>query len=80
MKVTEKLKKLREIMNMEGCDACIFTTADDHGSEYVCDHYKTREFFSGFTGSNGDLLVMEKIAGLWTDGRYFIQINRHKFF
>lgn len=48
-------------------------TADFHNSEYVNDYFKVREYFSNFTGSNGTLLVWKDGAGLWTDGRYFIQ-------
>ena len=48
-------------------------TADFHNSEYVDRYFKMREYLSGFTGSNGTLVVSQKEAGLWTDGRYFIQ-------
>ncbi len=48
-------------------------TDDYHGSEYVGDFFKCREYISGFTGSAGSVIVTGKYAGLWTDGRYFIQ-------
>lgn len=48
-------------------------TCDFHGSEYVGDYFKTREFISGFTGSAGTVVVTLKEAALWTDGRYFLQ-------
>lgn len=51
-------------------------TADFHNSEYVNDYFKVREYFSGFSGSNGTLVVWQAGAGLWTDGRYFIQAER----
>ncbi len=60
-------------MEIEGIDYYFITTADYHNSEYVADYFKSREYFSGFTGSNGDLLVWADGAALWTDGRYFLQ-------
>jgi Xaa-Pro aminopeptidase len=57
-------------------DYYLMPTADFHSSEYVNDYFKVREYFSGFTGSNGTLLVWQEGAGLWTDGRYFIQAER----
>ena len=60
-------------MKEKGVDYYVIPTADFHGSEYVNDYFKVREFFSGFTGSAGTLLVWQEGAALWTDGRYFIQ-------
>lgn len=60
-------------MASEGIDIYIIPTSDFHQSEYVSDYFKCREFMSGFTGSAGTLLVTDKNAGLWTDGRYFLQ-------
>lgn len=57
-------------------DYFIISDADPHHSEYVCDYYKMRSAFSGFTGSNGTLLVGREDAYLWTDGRYFIQAEK----
>lgn len=54
-------------------DAYIIVTDDFHASEYVDDYFKCREYISGFTGSAGTLVVTENQAGLWTDGRYFLQ-------
>ncbi len=71
--IHERLEGLRRAMKAEGADYCLFVTADFHSSEYVCDHFKAREYFSGFSGSNGDLLVWKDGAALWTDGRYFLQ-------
>ena len=59
-----------------GLDAFVVFTSDDHGSEYVVDHYKFRAYLSGFTGSAGTLVVTRKECLLWTDGRYFIQAAR----
>lgn len=73
MKIKERLIKLREVMRKAGIDYYMIPTADFHNSEYVNDYFKVREYFCGFTGSNGTLLVWQEGAGLWTDGRYFIQ-------
>lgn len=72
-KIMERIGQLREIMKREKIDAYFVSTSDFHNSEYVHDYFKTREFLSGFTGSNGDLVVTKEEALLWTDGRYFIQ-------
>lgn len=48
-------------------------SSDNHQSEYVGDYFKSREFISGFNGSAGTVIVTKDEAGLWTDGRYFIQ-------
>lgn len=73
MQVTEKINALKKIMGDSNIDAYIIVTDDYHGSEYVGDYFKEREYMSGFTGSAGTLLVMTDFAGLWTDGRYFLQ-------
>lgn len=73
MQVTEKISILRKMMSDNRIDAYIIVTDDYHGSEYVGDYFKEREYMSGFTGSAGTLLVTDSFAGLWTDGRYFLQ-------
>ncbi|MFR0986530.1 MAG: aminopeptidase P family N-terminal domain-containing protein [Frisingicoccus sp.] len=60
-------------MRAEHIDFYLIPTADDHASEYVSDYYKVRNYYAGFTGSAGTLLIGMDMAGLWTDGRYFIQ-------
>ncbi len=60
-------------MKEAGMDIYLIPTSDFHESEYVGGHFKAREFMSGFTGSAGTLVVTQTQAGLWTDGRYFIQ-------
>lgn len=60
-------------MKEKGVDLYIIPTTDFHGSEYVNDYFKCREYISGFTGSAGTLVVTQEWAGLWTDGRYFLQ-------
>ena len=68
-----KLEKLRSLMHREGIDYYVIPTDDFHGSEYVGEYFRAREYFSGFTGSAGTLLVGKDNAALWTDGRYFLQ-------
>lgn len=69
----DRIELLRAAMKREGIDAYMIPTADFHNSEYAADHFHAREFFSGFTGSAGTLVVRGEEACLWTDGRYFIQ-------
>ncbi len=74
--IRERIHALRQKMKAAGVHYYLVVTADPHGSEYINDHYKEREFLSGFTGSNGDLLVGEEECLLWTDGRYFVQAEK----
>lgn len=69
----EKLETLRRLMAREGMDAYILPTADCHESEYVGAHFKARAYLTGFTGSAGVAVATMEEAGMWTDGRYFIQ-------
>lgn len=73
MTVKERLAALRRVMAQRGIDIYYIPTNDFHGSEYIADYFKCREYMSGFSGSAGDLVVTKREAGLWTDGRYFIQ-------
>lgn len=73
MLVAERIEKLQKLMEREGIDIYMVPTADFHNSEYVGEHFKARAFISGFTGSAGTVLVTKDYAGLWTDGRYFLQ-------
>ena len=73
MNSAEKLRLLRRRMQEQGMDAYVVVTDDFHGSEYVGDYFKAREYLSGFTGSAGTLVVLPDSAALWTDGRYFLQ-------
>lgn len=73
MNISEKLKALRLLMSENKIDMYCIPTDDYHGSEYVGEYFKSREFISGFTGSAGTVIVTKDYAGLWTDGRYFIQ-------
>lgn len=76
VKSKERITALRSLMKENHIDYYFITTSDYHNSEYVDDYFKAREYMSGFTGSNGDLLIGADFAGLWTDGRYFIQAER----
>ena len=69
----DKLKALRALMKERGLDAYLIPSGDAHASEYVADYWNARSWFSGFTGSSGLVVVTHTEAGLWTDGRYFIQ-------
>ena len=71
-----RIKELRKAMKQEGISYYMIPTADFHQSEYSADYFKEREFFSGFDGSNGTLVVGHDWAGLWTDGRYWIQATQ----
>ena len=76
MAIKERIAKLRELMERDGIDIYMVPTADFHNSEYVGEHFKARVFMSGFTGSAGTLVVTKDYAGLWTDGRYFLQAEQ----
>lgn len=67
---------LRSYMNENKISACIIPTSDPHLSEYIPEHYKLREYLSGFTGSAGTLVVTENESVLWTDGRYYVQAEK----
>ena len=70
--IAKRLQALREVMRRERLYAFIFPSTDPHQSEYVADHWKGREFISGFNGSAGTAVVTMNAAALWTDSRYFI--------
>ena len=76
--IMDRLKELRSKMAENGIDYYMMPTSDYHNSEYSADFFKVREFFSNFSGSNGTLVVSANWAGLWTDGRYFIQAERDR--
>lgn len=74
--MNDRLKNLRLLMKEKKIDIYLVPTADFHQSEYVGEYFKCRNFLSGFTGSAGTLVVTLEEAGLWTDGRYFIQAEK----
>lgn len=72
----QQLLELRRAMEKHGIDLYIIPTDDFHASEYVGAHFRGRHYVSGFTGSAGTLVVTADWAGLWTDGRYFLQAGQ----
>ncbi|EPG2584540.1 aminopeptidase P family protein [Acinetobacter baumannii] len=74
--VPEKLAKLRELMTNQSIDALVVMSADPHMSEYLPDYWKARQWLSGFSGSVGTLVVTQNFAGLWADGRYWVQAEQ----
>ena len=70
--INQRIEALREVMRREHLGAFIFPSTDPHQSEYVADHWKAREWISGFNGSAGTAVVTLTAAALWTDSRYFL--------
>ena len=73
MTIRQRITALRQLMKEKKIDVYIVPSSDNHQSEYVGDYFKVREYITGFTGSAGTAVITQKEAGLWTDGRYFIQ-------
>lgn len=71
--IPERLARLRAEMKKRNIAVYVVPTADYHESEYVGEHFKARKYITGFTGSAGTAVVTMEEAGLWTDGRYFLQ-------
>ncbi|GHU62439.1 Xaa-Pro aminopeptidase [Clostridia bacterium] len=71
--IAQRIDMLRSLMKDRHLDAYLIPSSDYHASEYIGDYFQTRRYMSGFTGSYGTLVVTSTEAGLWTDGRYFIQ-------
>ena len=69
----EKIALLRAAMKAADANACLIPSSDPHISEYLPAHWSARRYFSGFTGSVGNLVVTETASALWVDGRYFVQ-------
>lgn len=74
--IRERVAKLQNLLKEKCINALIIPTDDFHLSEYVGDYFKARNYFSGFTGSAGVMVVTQNSADLWTDGRYFIQAEK----
>ena len=72
MNINQRLSDLREVMQREHLAAFVFPSTDPHQSEYVAEHWKGREWISGFDGSAGTAVVTMNAAALWTDSRYFL--------
>lgn len=73
--IDNNIQSLRAYLNKTGLDAIIIPSNDPHQSEYVSNYWKLREHFSGFSGSAGTLIVTQSHAVLWTDSRYFLQVE-----
>ena len=73
MQIKDRIEALRKLMKENKMDAYIIPSFDAHQSEYVAEHWKCRQWISGFTGSAGTVVITLDDAGLWADGRYYIQ-------
>ena len=71
--IKNRLAELRLEMAARQLSAFIIPSTDPHSGEYVPEHWETRKWISGFTGSAGTAVITLEDAGLWTDSRYFIQ-------
>ncbi|MDR1680008.1 MAG: aminopeptidase P family protein [Prevotellaceae bacterium] len=71
--IPNRVAQLRLFLQQRGLQACVIPTADPHASEYIASHWHARQYFSGFTGSAGTLIVAAEAVGLWTDSRYWLQ-------
>ena len=76
MTIFERVNALRSLMEEKEIQAYIITSSDPHMSEYVPEHWTSRQWISGFTGSAGTVVITSNKAGLWTDSRYFIQAEK----
>ncbi|KOA20650.1 aminopeptidase [Clostridium homopropionicum DSM 5847] len=76
MSIRERIEDLRKLMKKNDIDAYIVPSFDANQSEYVAEHWKSRRWISGFTGSAGTAVITLNDAGLWTDGRYYIQAEK----
>ncbi len=73
--IKKRISALRKVMAKAGIDAYLIPSSDPHQSEYVAEHWNSRNWISGFTGSAGIVVVTAKAAFLWTDSRYFLQAD-----
>lgn len=76
MIIKSRVEALRKLMKENEIDSYIIPSFDAHQSEYVADYWKGRQWISGFTGSAGTVVITLEDAGLWTDGRYYIQAEK----
>ena len=76
MTTTDKITALREQMKIQNIDAFIVFSADPHMSEYLPKEWQERKWITGFTGSAGFAVFTKEKAGVWTDGRYFVQADQ----
>lgn len=73
MSVSSNVASIRHWLNIENVEAIIIPSTDPHNSEYTPNHWKAREWATGFNGSAGTAVITKNSAALWTDSRYFIQ-------
>ncbi|TWV83987.1 aminopeptidase P family protein [Moraxella sp. VT-16-12] len=71
--IKQRISAVRQYMQSQNIDVIIVPTSDPHLSEYLPEHWQTRKWLSGFTGSAGVLVMTADFAGLWTDSRYWVQ-------
>lgn len=71
--IINRIKSLRDYMKACGVSAFISPSTDPHSGEYVPEHWESRKWISGFTGSAGTAVITDNDGGVWTDSRYFIQ-------
>lgn len=76
MEIKDRVEQLRTLMKKNNFDAYIVPSFDANQSEYVAEHWESRKWISGFTGSAGTAVFTMEDAGLWTDGRYYIQAEK----
>ena len=74
--ISQRLKTLRHVMQQHQVDAFIAMSADPHMSEYLPEYWQVRQWLTGFTGSVGTIVVTQDFAGLWVDGRYWVQAEQ----
>lgn len=74
--ILNRIQTLRDEMKKRNISVYLIPTSDFHESEYVSDYFKVRQYMTGFTGSAGTAVITQTKAGLWTDGRYFIQAQK----
>jgi Xaa-Pro aminopeptidase len=72
----ENIELILRLMDKAGLDAYIIPGSDPHQSEYLPEHWKFREWISGFTGTAGIVVLTMSFCGLWTDSRYFLQAEK----
>lgn len=75
-RISARITTLRLVMKQHGVAACLLPSSDPHLSEYLPEHWQGRQWFSGFTGSMGTLIVTNDFAGVWADSRYWQQAEK----
>ncbi|RME96986.1 MAG: aminopeptidase P family protein [Bacteroidetes bacterium] len=74
--IPARLAAIRQGLKKYDLAAYLVPSSDPHQSEYPPQHWTSRAWLSGFTGSAGTLIVTSDAAGLWTDSRYFLQAEQ----